>query len=130
MDKLTFYFDVNFGKRLPGALSKLRPPMNVRWHLGEGFKQDLPDDVWLGVVGSKQWIVITQDQKFHKIASEAEAVRQHNVRCFYFPTANDGLWTSLCTFTKNYRQMVSVCERESAPFIYNVRPNGSFKRIL
>lgn len=130
MDKLTFYFDRNIGKRLPNALSKLRPPIDVRWHQGEGFKDDLADDVWLEMVGRKDWIVITQDYQFHVVDAEVEAVRQHSVKCFYLPGASDGMWNSLCLFVRLHKQMISLCHSNAAPFIFSFSKTGKPRRIL
>lgn len=130
MDKLTFYFDRNFGKRIPGAISKLRPPFGVKWHQGEGFRQGMPDDEWLEKVGKAGWIVITQDYKFHKIEHEVKAIRAHNVKCFYFPGANDGLWTTLCLLTKFHAKLLSEAQRNNAPFVFKLQGTGRLVNIL
>lgn len=130
MDKLTFYFDRNIGKRLPSALSKLRSPMDIRWHQGEGYKDDLPDDAWLEIVGGKNWIVITQDYKFHVIDAEVEAIRQHSVKCFYLPGASSGMWETLCLFTALHKKMISLCHENPTPFIFSFAKTGKPKRVL
>lgn len=130
MDKLTFCFDRNVGKRLPNALSKLRAPVEIRWHQGEGFKQDLEDDAWLTTVGQRNWIVVSQDRKFHVIDAELEAIKQHSVKCFYFPDASEGMWNTLCLFTRHHKQMISICRSHDAPFIFSLGRTGKPKRIL
>lgn len=129
MDQLVFYFDRNFGKRLPGALSKLRPPIEIRWHQGEGFRGDMPDDEWLEIVGQKGWVVLTQDQKFHLIDHEIEAIKHHSVKCFYFPGANDGMWKTLCAFIRFHAKMINSANRCEASFIQEVKANGQIKTI-
>lgn len=130
MDQLVFYFDRNFGKRLPNALSKLRPPVQIRWHQGERFRGDMPDDEWLEIVGKKNWIVLTQDVKFHLIEHEIAAVKQHSVKCFYFPGANDGMWSTLCSFTRFHGKMMGLANTTNAPFIFQVKGNGQIKQVL
>ena len=129
MDELTLYFDRNFGKRLPNALAKLRPPVGIRWHQGEGFPQDMPDDEWMEIVGKKNWIVLTQDVKFHLIDHEKAAVIQHGVRCFYFPDANDGLWKTLCSFIRVHQKVLDTTQSHGAPFIFRVAKNGAIKPV-
>lgn len=130
MDKLTLYFDRNVGRRLPSALSKLRPPADIRWHQGERFKQDMPDDVWLEIVANRNWIVLTQDLKFHVLEAERQAINQHSVRCFYLPGANDGMWQTLCTLTRIHRKILELSVSTPAPFIFAFSVSGRYKRIL
>ena len=130
MDKLTLYFDRNVGKRLPSALSKLRPPADIRWHQGEGFAQNLPDDVRLEAVARRNWIVLTQDLKLHVLESERQAIMQHSARCFYLPGANDGLWQTLCTVTRIHKKILQLSLSTPAPLIFAFSANGRHKRVL
>ncbi|WP_181176009.1 hypothetical protein [Mesorhizobium sp. B2-3-4] len=101
MGKLTFFFDRTFGTRLPGALATMKPPMIIRWHQEMGFAHDMPDDEWMEPVGAAQWVVLSQDRKWHEIEVEAQAVRQHGLRCFICPALIDGKhWQALCSATK------------------------------
>ncbi|TNF20892.1 MAG: hypothetical protein EP318_09215 [Rhodobacteraceae bacterium] len=129
MDKLTLYFDRNFGKRLPNALAKLRAPAEIRWHQGQGFPQNMPDDEWMEIVGEKDWVVLTQDIKFHLINHEIEAVRQHGIRCFYFPDGNSGMWKTLCTFIKCHNKILELSHETQPPFIFRVHGNGSIRAV-
>jgi hypothetical protein len=51
--QLTFYLDICFGKRFPESIAKARPPFAIEYHGSKGntFKQDMPDDKWLHIVG-------------------------------------------------------------------------------
>lgn len=129
MDELTLYFDRNFGKRLPNALAKLRPPVEIRWHQGQRFHQDMPDDEWMKIVGARGWVVLTQDLKFHLIEHEIEAIRQHQIRCFYFPDANVGMWNTLCTFLRVHKRLLKLASETKAPFIFRVHANGSIREV-
>ena len=90
----------------------------------------MPDDEWLELVGKKDWIVLTQDQKFHLIDNEIEAVKQHSVKCFYFPGASLGLWETFCIFAKYNSRLTKLASQLQAPFIYEVKANGHFKKIF
>ncbi|TPM35618.1 hypothetical protein FJ967_19635 [Mesorhizobium sp. B2-3-4] len=75
--------------------------MIIRWHQEMGFAHDMPDDEWMEPVGAAQWVVLSQDRKWHEIEVEAQAVRQHGLRCFICPALIDGKhWQALCSATK------------------------------
>lgn len=130
MDKLTLYFDRNVGKRLPSALSKLRAPAEIRWHQKEGFAADLPDDVWLETVAKRNWVVLTQDYDLHIEENERLAILQHSARCFYLPGAQDGMWKTLCTFTRIHGKILELSMSTPAPFIFAFSASGRYKRVL
>ena len=133
MEKLTFYFDRTFGKRLPRSLQVFRgTPFDVRFHDGEGHPNNMPDDEWLAKSGTNSWVVLTQDYKFHKpgFEHEMEAIRQHSVRCFYFPCANETMWQTLCVFSRVHNKLVERTQSGSDCFIQSVRKNGSIKTVF
>ena len=130
MDKLTLYFDRNVGKRFPYALSKLDPPAEIRWHQGERFPQEMADDVWLERVLKQNWVVLSQDLKFHLIDTERLAIEQHRGRCFYLPGAQDGRWKTFCAFTKAHEKILELSVSTPAPFIFDFSSSGRYKRLL
>ena len=89
----------------------------------------MPDDEWLEIVGGKNWIVITQDRKFHRIENEKLALVQHGVKCFYFPNANDGLWLTLCTFIKFHHKILKSAQESAAPCLFDVKGTGRIVNI-
>lgn len=129
MGPLTFFFDRNFGTRLPAALNSMKPPMRIKWHQEQGFDPRMPDDKWLEVVGQRNWVVLSQDRKFHLLANELVAVKQHKVRCFYLPCASQDRWHSLCNFIRRYERMMDLAWNQAAPFIYELRGNGRFYSV-
>lgn len=129
MGKLTFYFDRNLGKRMPEALIHLKAPFDVRWHKGEKFADDMPDDEWMAIVGAKGWIVLSQDFKFHKPEFEYEAVKQHSIKCFYLPDATARTWKTLCALTRSHERMMQRCLSTPAPFIFRLNANGRLTQV-
>ena len=129
MGELTFYFDVNFGTRLPKALRHLRPPVDIEWHQNQRFRQDMPDDEWLAIVGKKDWIVFSHDRKFHTEAMESAAVKQHNVGCFYLPAANDPVWDKCSIFIRSFNRIRKLAVATEKPFIFDLKRNGHLKKI-
>ena len=129
MEKTVFYFDKNIGSRLPKTLSAMDPPFSVRWHSGEGFDPEMPDDEWLEITGRKGWVVLTQDWKFHIRDNELEAIRQHRVRCIYLPGADEHRWTTYVRFIRSHARLIETANDCAAPFIFDLKKNGQLRRI-
>lgn len=107
----------------------MKPPVNIRWHHAENFKSDDEDDYWLSEIGKRNWVVIGQDRKWHSIEVEAAAVKQHNIRCFYLPCADQTRWVTLCHFIRRHAKMMELAETVPGPFIYRLAKNGQFYEV-
>jgi hypothetical protein len=129
VETLVFYFDRTFGTRLPKALNSLRPPVLIKWHQDEGFRKDMPDDEWMGIVGPRKWIVLSQDRKFHLLENELLAIKQHSIRCFYMPVAGQNRWDSMCHIAWRYNKIQEIARTAAAPFIFEMKANRQFYRV-
>jgi PIN like domain len=129
VDTLVFYFDRTFGARLPKAIHSMQPPFLVKWHQEEGFANDMEDDAWMGIVGPRKWIVLSQDRKFHKLQAELLAIKQHSIRCFYMPMARENRWTSLCHIAWRWEKIQQIARSQTPPFIYEMKGNRQFYKI-
>lgn len=131
MDKLTFYFDVCFGKRFPETLLRARPPFAVEYHGNKNnrFKQDTPDDKWLSEVGAKGWIVFSHDRKFHDDTIAAAAIRQHSIGCFYLCGASATTWDKLISFVRGYHSIVDLAKTTERPYIYSLTETIRFVKV-
>jgi hypothetical protein len=128
VDTLTFFFDRTFGTRLPQALHSMQPPgTHIRWHQQEGFAFDMPDDEMFGIVGPRNWVMISQDRKRHLLANETLAVKQHNARCFYLPSVQR--WTTLCHLVSRFEKMRSLAKETKPPFIFEMKTNRQFYKV-
>jgi hypothetical protein len=107
----------------------MQPPVTVKWHQGQSFPQSMPDDEWLSIVGPRNWVVLSQDRKWHTIEAEAAAIKQHKIRCFYMPCASEHRWVSMCSFVRRYEKMMDLATNEPAPFIYELKTNGRFYEV-
>lgn len=130
MTGITLYFDRCLGKRVPEALSKLTCPFDVKWHQGEKFDQNMDDDEWLHRVGAQKWVVISHDAKWHKEPPALEAIRVHNVKCFYLYGANSQMFFKLKALAHNWEKISDKIKRERGPFIYRVSQHNRLSRIL
>ena len=130
MEALTLYFDRCVGKRVPEALSKLTCPFNVRWHQGERFPQGMSDDDWLHLIGTKGWIVISHDSKWHTEAAAIEAINQHKVKCFYLYGAQSQMFFKVKALAQNWEKITAKIKGEKGPFIYRISRSNRLSRIL
>lgn len=128
MGELTFFFDRNFGVRLPQAIMRLRPEFNVQYHQ-QHYKDYVPDDEWLSDLAGKGWIVLSHDIKFHSEATESLAVQQHELGCFYLPCQQSPLWYKAEIFFKAHRKMIELAIREKPPYIFNVHRSGRITKV-
>ena len=131
MGKLTFYFDICFGKRFPETLLRARPPFNVEFHGNKNnkFKQNTPDDKWLSVVGQKEWIVFSHDRKFHTDTVAIKAIRQHKIGCFYICGANRNTWEKLISFVRGYHRIVVLAKSTERPYIFHLTELNRLEKV-
>lgn len=131
MAALTFYFDRNLGKRFPEALERIQPPFVVEYHHSKknSFPQNMPDDVWLEICGRNDWIALSHDRKFHGIAVEAMAIKQHNVGAFYLPGGSLPTWYKICYLIRAYPKIIEAIETTRKPYVYRIHPTLRLERI-
>jgi hypothetical protein len=107
----------------------MQPPFLVKWHQEQGFADALEDDKWLGIVGPANWVVLSQDRKFHKLPAELLAIKQHNIRCFYMPMARQNRWLSLCHIAWRWVKIIEIAKTQAAPFIFEMKDNRQFYKV-
>jgi hypothetical protein len=131
MGQLTFYFDVCFGKRFPEAISKARPPFSVEYHCSKKnrFRQDMPDDKWLSIIGQKGWVAFSHDRRFHTEEASIMAIKQHKVGCFYLPGAQKDTWTKLYMFVRAYDRLISVARETEKPFVFRLTALNKIEKV-
>lgn len=131
METLTFYFDRCFGKRLPEALHRTRPPFVTEWQHNRlnRFNQTMKDDEWLEICGKRGWVAFSHDRKFHSIDVEAEAIKQHSVAAFCLCGANDETFNKLRYFVKSYPKIISIIQSEKPPYLYRITKEGILRRV-
>ncbi len=82
------------------------------------------------MAGKAGWIVFSHDQKFHNEAAAYEAIRQHQVGCFYLWGANVGTWDKLRCFLRAIDGITRLAKNEARPFIFQVAHNARITRVL
>lgn len=131
MDPLTFYFDRNFGKRLPEAIFRTRPPFQTEWQHSSRLRlnQTMKDDDWLRICGERGWVVFSHDRKFHSIAVEADAIRQHKVAAFALCGANSETFDKLRYFMLAYPKIVETVRSLKPPYLFRIEKSGRLTQV-
>lgn len=130
----TLFWDKNIGTTIPLALRMLSPPgVNISFYQEEypsaANAPEQGDDFWLADVGEKGWFVITQDQRLHINAPELEAIKRHDVGCFYLKGASDSRWYIFRRFVCSFDRIIQAAEDTPRPFVYRIQRTGSLRRI-
>lgn len=115
-ERLVFFVDRSLGRKIiPGALRETGEEVRVH---DEHFPQDTRDEVWLGDVGKRGWVVLTKDKHIRYRAVELHALRAANVRAFVLAARGDLSGTEVGQiFVKALRAMKKLCKTTSPPFI-------------
>ena len=123
---MILFFDRCIGIRIPKALQRLRLPVEIKYHQ-QCFPQTEQDDIWLPQVGAWDWIVISQDYKWHKLPNELAVVKQYNIGCFYLAGADAPTWQTMRLFAKSYDKIIGAAGNTPRPFIYWVSKEGRLR---
>lgn len=125
---MTFFFDRSVGKTLPESLRMLRIPLGIEYHQLH-FAPDLQDDIWLPIVGIREWFVIGHDYSYHTFESGARALRDYNIGCFCLWGSQATRWEKIRLFARTYDKIVAAAETTQRPFIYRVNRDSSLKLL-
>jgi hypothetical protein len=127
---LTFYFDRCFGKRFPDALEMMKTPFAVEYHHSKSnnFRDDMPDDEWLEIVGKKNWIVFSHDRKWHNEDAAIAAIKQHKIGCFYLWGASVPTWDKYVCLARAYKRIEQRLKTPK-PFIFRVTHNYGIHQL-
>ena len=91
--------------------------------------EDVADDEWLELAGSRGWAVLMKDTRIRYTRAECEAVEAHRVRCFCLANQNLAGDEMAARFLANLDAIERAC-REPGPFIYAVHQTRIEKLIL
>jgi PIN like domain len=81
--------------------------------------EGIADDEWLGLAGSRGWVVFMKDTRIRYNRAEREAVKAHCVRCFCLANQNLGADEMAARFLDNLGAIGRACE-QPGPFMYAV----------
>jgi len=115
-EQLVFFVDRSLGRKIiPTALRKTGEEVRVH---DEHFPQDTRDEVWLGDVGKRGWVVLTKDKHIRYRAIEVHALRAANVRALVLAARGDPSGAEVGQiFVKALLAMKKLCSTKTPPFI-------------
>jgi hypothetical protein len=117
------FFDRSVGIGFPKALLTVKKfPLGIQYHQ-QHFKIDEADDVWLPIVGKRDWFVIGQDYSYHKNETEREAIKTYDIGVFYLWGSEAPQWESVRVFARAYDKIVEAATTPR-PFVFWVRRDG------
>jgi hypothetical protein len=102
----------------------MKPPFVVKSHFGEKFKDEMPDDEWLKIVGARGWTVLSHDARFHLDSAALTAIKQFKVGCFYLWGGQVPVWDKVGLLTTIFPKIKKISSSEKRPYIYRAGANG------
>lgn len=90
----------------------------------------MDDDEWLEIVGSRGWVVVSHDAKWHTEPPAMQAIQQHNVRCFYLYGAQSLMFFKVKALAHNWERISDKIKNERGPFIFRVSRANRLSRLL
>ena len=115
-----------WSRRLDEALRNASIPF-IAHH--ERFADDLPDEDWLGVAGTKGWIVITRDKNIRRKPNEIKAYRDNNVIAFVLASGNASAEDTARLVVALYPKMLSKARSSTPPAMFSVTLAGGITPV-
>jgi hypothetical protein len=94
------------------------------------FRDNMPDDEWLHVIGPKRWIVCSHDKKWQEESPAVEAIKQHKIGCFYLYGANSLNFFKVGSLSYNFLKVQHILGSQRRPFIYLIDKRNRLRQVL
>jgi PIN domain-containing protein len=94
------------------------------------FVHNTEDDEWIEFVGSREWVVISQDYSLHLEDAVVSAIKQYKVKVFYLWGANEKKHETMRVFLNNHDRIVDMATRNPGPYIFRVKKRGPLQRFM
>jgi predicted nuclease of predicted toxin-antitoxin system len=88
------------------------------------FKRDEEDRVWLAKVGSRNWVVLTKDQRLRYRPLEIAALRVSRCRVFVLVAGNMKGDEIASIFVKSLHQIFAILRSHPGPFVARISKGG------
>lgn len=117
------FLDESIQPRVRRAIALIRPHDVLhaemdRCPVSRGEK----DDIWLPIVGKKDWLAIMRDERIETRELERRALLEHGVRAFVLTGAgNFTMWSTLELLVKRWAKIEAIgSSGQPGPFLYSV----------
>jgi predicted nuclease of predicted toxin-antitoxin system len=91
------------------------------------FARDAEDQVWLSVVGERDWVVFTKDQRLRYRPLEIAALRASRARVFVLTAGNLRGQEISAAFESALPKILRVLQSKRGPFVARVSGSGGVK---
>jgi len=89
-------------------------------HYGVPADEEVADEEWLTLAGSKGWVVFMKDTRIRYNPAERAAVLRHSVRCFCLTSQSLPADEMVRRFVDQIETIADACRSDPGPFIYAV----------
>lgn len=89
-------------------------------HYGVPADEDIGDEEWLELAGSRGWVVFMKDGQIRRNVAERAAVERFGVRCFCIPNQSLTGAEMAERFLRHLPSITETCLTDVGPFIYAV----------
>jgi predicted nuclease of predicted toxin-antitoxin system len=122
-EELTFFLDRQLGRyKVAGILRNAG--LEVKIH-DDHFPQNATDPEWLAAAGSKNWIIVTRDERIRYRAAERQAIRRAKVRAFVLAAQGDLRAEMLAEiFLRALSMIRRTVQQQKPPFIAKISRGG------
>ncbi len=122
----TYYVDASVPIDVAKALALVRNDILYPGALGcPVASPNVDDEVWLGIAGQQDWVVITKDRKVRTRPWERRALINAGVRSFCMTAAgNYNRWRTLQLLARRWDAIEETAEKLPGPYIYSVTQAG------
>ena len=121
-EELVFFLDRSLGRET--IATKLRDAgLHVKIH-DDFFAKNARDDYWIPIVGKKNWLILTKDQKLRYRATEKYAVFHGGAKVFTLSSGNLTAEQMAEIFIKAVPRIEKIAAKEMPPFIAKIYSSG------
>ncbi len=121
--EFVLYLDENLCNS--SAIQDLLTKLNIRFerHLAQ-FPPGTLDEVWLPLVGSEGWVLLTTDKRIRYNFLEKRALEENAVREFVFTSGNMSGQDMAAALALAIPKMVRLCGKLKPPFVAAITRAG------
>jgi len=128
LEDFTFFLDRTLGKNI--FASSLRAAgLSVEIH-DDHFPQDAKDSDWLIEVGTRKWIVLTNDRRIRYRPLELAALRASGVRAFVFTRGDLTAQEMASVFLGARPTVFKTLRRNQGSFVASISRAGQVRLIV
>lgn len=126
-DPPVFFLDRTLGRRIVAEALR-RAGHRVEIH-DDHFDQSAPDEEWLSNVGSRGWVVITQDRRIRYRQTEIQALVQGGVRAFVLAAGHMRGEEAAESIVQAMPEILRTIRDFEPPFVFGVSRQGVTRRL-